>query len=51
MTALLREADAAGLPIRLEVFKVNPVQSLYLRCGFRVTGEFKTHYRMERAPR
>lgn len=51
MQALLREADATRLPIRLEVFKINPVQSLYLRCGFRITGEFKTHYRMERAPR
>ena len=51
MTALLRDADAVRLPIRLEVFKINPVQSLYLRCGFRITGEFKTHYRMERAPR
>lgn len=50
MQQLLRDADAAKLPIRLEVFKINPVRSLYLRCGFRITGEFKTHYRMERAP-
>jgi ribosomal protein S18 acetylase RimI-like enzyme len=50
MAALLRDADAAGAPIRLEVFKNNPVQSLYLRCGFRITGKFKTHYRLERAP-
>lgn len=51
LDALIREADAAKFPIRLEVFKINPVQSLYLRCGFKISGEFKTHYRMERAPR
>jgi len=51
MTALLRDADAAKLPIRLEVFKINPVQSLYVRCGFRITCEAKTHYRMERLPK
>jgi GNAT superfamily N-acetyltransferase len=51
LTALLREADAAQVPIRLEVIKINPVKSLYLRCGFVRTGETKTHYLMERSPR
>ena len=51
MNAPLRDADAAKLPVRLEVIKINPVQSLYLRCGFVITGETKTHYLMERAPR
>jgi ribosomal protein S18 acetylase RimI-like enzyme len=45
---VLAEADAAGLPVRLQVMKANPAQRLYRRLGFRVTGESATHVRMER---
>jgi GNAT superfamily N-acetyltransferase len=48
---LLQEADRAKLPIQLEVIKINPVQSLYLRCGFVIAGETKTHYLMQRLPK
>ncbi|GAA5496379.1 hypothetical protein Rhal01_02562 [Rubritalea halochordaticola] len=48
---LVQEADAKKLPTRLEVIKINPVKSLYLRFGFQDTGETKTHYLMERSPR
>jgi GNAT superfamily N-acetyltransferase len=50
MSRLVEEAEAKRVPLRLEVIKINPVQSLYLRFGFRVSGETSTHYRMERKP-
>jgi len=50
MTLLVREADSKDVFVRLEVIKINPVQSLYLRFGFHVCGETKTHWQMERKP-
>ncbi len=47
---VLRMADEAMLPVRLEYLKWNPVGSLYLRNGFRVTHETETHYHLERKP-
>lgn len=47
---LLAEARAAGLPVRLRVFRVNPAQRLYRRLGFVVTGETETHVLMECPP-
>ncbi len=35
---------------KLEVIKINPVKSLYLRYGFKDSGETKTHFLMEREP-
>lgn len=34
LTALLTEADAAGLPVRLEVLNGSPADRFYLRHGF-----------------
>ena len=34
VTSLLREADAASVPVELNVLRVNPAQHLYLRLGF-----------------
>jgi len=52
-THLVREvaakADAAGLPVRLRVFRVNPARRLYERLGFVATGETETHVLMEHA--
>ena len=48
MRRILAEADAGGLPVRLQVLKVNPAQRLYERLGFRAVGETHTHVRMER---
>ncbi|HEX2076897.1 MAG TPA: GNAT family N-acetyltransferase [Longimicrobium sp.] len=47
---MLDRADAEGVPVRLEVIRINPAKSLYERHGFRVYGETETHYQMERAP-
>jgi ribosomal protein S18 acetylase RimI-like enzyme len=49
-TVLLRRfiGEAAGLPVRLQVLRVNPARSLYERLGFLVVGETETHFRMER---
>ena len=44
---VLAEARAAGLPVRLRVFQVNPARRLYERLGFVVTGETDTHVYME----
>jgi GNAT superfamily N-acetyltransferase len=50
-TRLVREvvaqARAAGLPVRLRVFRVNPARRLYERLGFVATGETETHVLME----
>ena len=43
-------ADAAGLPVRLEYLKWNPVGTLYRRNGFRQIGETGIHVLMERPP-
>jgi ribosomal protein S18 acetylase RimI-like enzyme len=50
MRDLMREADAAQLPIRLRVMRANPARRFYERLGFVVTGEIETHFLMERAP-
>lgn len=43
---LLATAARDGLPVRLQVLKVNPARRLYERLGFVVTGETPTHYLM-----
>jgi ribosomal protein S18 acetylase RimI-like enzyme len=53
-THLLREAQAAasakGLPLRLQVLRVNPARALYERLGFVTNGETETHHLMEWTP-
>jgi ribosomal protein S18 acetylase RimI-like enzyme len=44
---LQAEAKTAGLPLHLQVLKVNPrAQQLYTRLGFRLVGETITHHLM-----
>ncbi len=50
MSRLVEEADQKLVPLVLEVIKINPVQSLYRRFGFTISGETKTHYLMQRQP-
>jgi GNAT superfamily N-acetyltransferase len=45
---LLNEADGRGVPVELQVVKVNPARRLYERLGFAVIGETETHYLMRR---
>lgn len=40
---VIAEARARGLPVRLQVLKINPARRLYERLGFVVTGETETH--------
>ena len=47
---ILRQADAAHLPVKLQHLKWNPVGSLYRRHGFVVVDENDTHYLLVRAP-
>lgn len=49
-TRLLRQAHNEGIPVDLEVLKVNPARGLYERLGFAVIGETDTHYLMSAAP-
>ncbi len=42
--AIVAEAHAAGLPVTLQVLKVNRAQYLYERLGFVVTGSTATHF-------
>jgi ribosomal protein S18 acetylase RimI-like enzyme len=51
LSQLAEESDSKCVPVRLEVIKINPVKSLYLRFGFEVTGETRTHFQMERKPK
>jgi ribosomal protein S18 acetylase RimI-like enzyme len=44
------EARALGLPLRLQVLRVNPARALYERLGFRVVEETLTHFRMQWIP-
>jgi GNAT superfamily N-acetyltransferase len=46
LTELVRQAHQAGLPVALQVLRVNPAQRLYQRLGFRVVGETRTHVQM-----
>lgn len=49
--ALLRQVQASaatrGLPVRLNVLKVNPARALYERLGFAVVGEDDVRWSME----
>jgi ribosomal protein S18 acetylase RimI-like enzyme len=47
---LVAEADAALLPVELQVLKVNPARRLYERLGFEVVGQTETHFQMRRMP-
>ena len=47
---LIARARAEGLPVALQVLKVNPARRLYERLGFAVTGESETHYLMRAEP-
>ena len=48
---LLNEADSRGVPVELQVLKVNhPARRFYERLEFAVIGETQTHYLMRRPP-
>ncbi len=47
----LEVASQSGIPVRLNVLKVNPAWKLYRKLGFRVTREDRHRYFMEAAPR
>ncbi len=48
--ALIEEADRMGIPIDLQVLKVNPARELYERLGFAITEITETHCIMRRVP-
>ncbi len=50
LTDLRAEAARAGLPLTMQVLKVNPARRLYERHGLRVTAETTTHYLMSTPP-
>jgi ribosomal protein S18 acetylase RimI-like enzyme len=43
---VLGHAACQGLPVLLQVLKVNPARHLYERLDFVITGETETHYLM-----
>lgn len=47
---LCDKADAASVPLELQVLKVNPAKRLYERIGLATIGETDTHYLMRRPP-
>jgi ribosomal protein S18 acetylase RimI-like enzyme len=48
--SVLTAAFSAGIPVTLQVLKVNPARRLYERLGFGVVGETETHYLMKAVP-
>ncbi|MCK4572829.1 MAG: GNAT family N-acetyltransferase [candidate division Zixibacteria bacterium] len=48
LSDIIAEAESAGLPVRLQVLRVNPARRLYERLGFRVFDESQTHFQMRR---
>lgn len=48
--SLMEEADERGVPLRLQVLKVNPARRLYERLGFREIGTSEMDVHMERRP-
>jgi ribosomal protein S18 acetylase RimI-like enzyme len=47
---VLREADAAGKPVRIHVERFNPAQRLYDRLGFHVRSDGGVYLLLERRP-
>ena len=51
MLSVMEQGSSLGLPIRLQVMKVNPrAVAFYERLGFTITGETATHVLMQAAP-
>lgn len=50
VTEVIARAGVRGLPLRLQVLKVNPARALYERMGFQHAGETGTHFLMHRPP-
>ena len=48
LTAVVEQADAAGVGLSLWVLKVNPARRLYERLGFAVVGEEPLAWKMRR---
>jgi len=51
MKDILKESKQKGIPVKLQVLKVNNrAKVFYERIGFSVIGETETHYKMEHIP-
>jgi ribosomal protein S18 acetylase RimI-like enzyme len=50
MSHLIAEAASAGQAVCLDVVKINPALRLYVRLGFRITGEEELKFNMKRDP-
>jgi len=48
LTAIMAEADGAGLPVRIHVERNNPALGLYHRLGFDEIGDQGVYYLLER---
>ena len=46
LNQILSLARANNLPVRLQVFKINPAQKLYQKLGFKIVGNSTEHYEM-----
>jgi ribosomal protein S18 acetylase RimI-like enzyme len=50
LRAVLAEAEAAGMPVRIHVEHDNPALALYERLDFRRIGDTGVYYHLERRP-
>jgi ribosomal protein S18 acetylase RimI-like enzyme len=46
ITSIQQRAAERGIPVDLQVLRVNPARGLYERLGFVISGETETHYQM-----
>lgn len=47
---VVAQANALGLPVRLQVLRSNPARNFYERLGFELVGETDTHWLLARPP-
>ena len=47
---IIASANTSGIPVHLQVMKINEARELYKRMGFRLYEDTETHYKLKREP-
>ncbi len=47
---IIEISEKQGMPVHLQVMKINEARKLYDRLGFKVYDETETHYKLKREP-
>ena len=46
--AIIEESEASGIPVHLQVMKINRARGLYERLGFKIYGDTENHFKFKR---